>query len=279
MKYTIMGFSQEKLIEYNMDLTDVCILRYFVDFKDSGEMVKEIYKDEIYYWINYAKLREAIPIINISSNDVIRRRLRELQLKGILIHYTRNDFRGTYSFYNLGQNYKNLIHTQKNDNAHDSKVGEGTTQKSGGYDSKVGTKHSSIKHTSIKKHSSIKNITTTTEEDVVVVDELFIENFIKDFKEKYNCTLDYKHVKEMYAKKGKDVMSKYFNVFQTIIDSYITSGRDIASLGGLFKSCVIDEYTVPVSKLHIDKNRPWQSTNYEQREYDDEFYDSLCKFR
>ena len=38
MKYTIMGFSQIQAIEYNLDLIDLMLIRWFVDFKDSGEM-------------------------------------------------------------------------------------------------------------------------------------------------------------------------------------------------------------------------------------------------
>lgn len=38
MKYTMLGFSQQIAADYGLDLNDLAILRWFVDFKESSNM-------------------------------------------------------------------------------------------------------------------------------------------------------------------------------------------------------------------------------------------------
>ena len=134
MKYTMFGFNQEKLVEYDLDLVDAAILRYFIDFKETEDMLIEIVDNKPYYWLNYTKLKETIPVIKIKNNDVIRRRLKKLEDCGVLEHYFKKEG-GSYSFYRPGKRYVELIRgtTEKsegNTKGYDSKVGPGTTQKS-----------------------------------------------------------------------------------------------------------------------------------------------------
>ncbi|MDU4596491.1 DnaD domain protein [Clostridium botulinum] len=154
MKYTICGFSQEKLLEFNLDFTDALILRYFVDFKDTGDMVMEIHEGKPYYWLKYSALINEIPIIKIKSKDVLRRRLKKLEECGVLEFYLKKEG-GTYSFYALGPNYpilisKNSVPTQKS---------EGSTQKSSPTYSKVGRGHTqkSEQNINLLKDHSIKD--------------------------------------------------------------------------------------------------------------------------
>ena len=127
MKYTIHGFSQEKLIEYDLDSTDALILRYFVDFKDSGKMAMEIHENKPYYWLNYDALKADIPIIGIKSNDALRRRLKKLEESGVLDFYLKKEG-GSYSFYTLGSRYSSLICNEE----HPTQKSDGPTQKSDG---------------------------------------------------------------------------------------------------------------------------------------------------
>lgn len=155
MKYTILGFSQEELIKKELDTVDALILRYFVDFKDTGIMSMEIYRDKPYYWIKYEALIKEIPIIKIKSKDALRRRLKKLEECNVLEHYHKN-VGGSYSFYALGEGYKILIST--------------TTQKSEGYDSKVGggTTQKSEQNINLLNNSSIKDIYTFWNEKGIV---------------------------------------------------------------------------------------------------------------
>lgn len=104
IKYNIYGFSQSMLIKYGLDVIDALLLRYFVDFKNSGKMIKEKFHGEDYYWIDYKSVIEYIPIINITTNNALRRRLRKLEDCNMLKHHTKV-CKGCYSFYTLGENY------------------------------------------------------------------------------------------------------------------------------------------------------------------------------
>ena len=110
MKYTIHGSSQQKAIELGLDDRDLMILRWFVDYKDTGKMVKKILDNDMYYWIKYEGIQEAFPIINWKK-DTIYRRLKAMALKGVLKHKTVKEF-GTYSFYAIGPNYLGLTDTE-----------------------------------------------------------------------------------------------------------------------------------------------------------------------
>lgn len=154
MKFTINGFNQEKLIGYGLDAVDALILRYFIDFKDSGDMVIEIINNKPYYWVRYSYLISTIPIINLKSKDALRRRLKKLEKCKVLIHYHKNQG-GSYSYYGIGPNYKYLI---KNDPT--IQKSEGATQKSEGCDSKVGgatTQKSEQKINLLKDYSNKDN--------------------------------------------------------------------------------------------------------------------------
>lgn len=104
----IMGFNQEMIFKYNLDLVDIAILKWFIDLINKEKLVKEIIDGKIYYWVYYKKLLDDMPILKINNKDVIRRRMKIMEEKSILIHYTKKK-NGTYSYYNIGKNYKDLI--------------------------------------------------------------------------------------------------------------------------------------------------------------------------
>lgn len=108
MKYTLHGFSQPKLIELGLDYIDALILRYFIDFKDTNRMRREIINNQPYYWVKYEAIIEEYPILGITTKDRIYRRLKRLETIGVLKHTTVKN-QGTYSYYAVGNNYFSLI--------------------------------------------------------------------------------------------------------------------------------------------------------------------------
>lgn len=102
MKYTVLGFSQIKAVENNLDITDLTLLRYFIDFKDTGKMSTMIEDEKIYYWFKYEGFIKEYPILSI-KNDTVYRRMKILVEKGFLIHTTLKKG-GTFSYYNVSQN-------------------------------------------------------------------------------------------------------------------------------------------------------------------------------
>ncbi|NHI49113.1 hypothetical protein FDE94_14955 [Clostridium botulinum] len=107
MKFTILGFNQKKLIEFGLDSTDALILRYFIDFKDSGEMVSTIIENKTFYWIKYEAILQQLPILKLKKDSAYRR-LKKMCSSEILEHKTIKK-NGIYSFYTIGKGYIELI--------------------------------------------------------------------------------------------------------------------------------------------------------------------------
>lgn len=107
MKFTILGYSQAKLMGFGLDAVDAVLLRYFVDFKDSGSMFKETIEGELYYWLRYDGIMKELPILKLKK-DSIYRRFRNMAKVKILNHRTIKS-KGVYSYYNIGCNYVSLL--------------------------------------------------------------------------------------------------------------------------------------------------------------------------
>ncbi|WP_315115501.1 conserved phage C-terminal domain-containing protein [uncultured Clostridium sp.] len=107
MKYTILGFKQSELVKFGLDTVDALILRYFVDFKDSGRMVKEEIDNGIYYWVKYEGIIESLPILKLKK-DAVYRRLKKMSNVNILEHKTIIE-NGMFSYYGIGSKFIELI--------------------------------------------------------------------------------------------------------------------------------------------------------------------------
>ncbi|WP_315118510.1 conserved phage C-terminal domain-containing protein [uncultured Clostridium sp.] len=113
MKYTILGFKQSELVRFGLDMIDALILRYFVDFKDSGRMDEEEISGETYHWVRYDSIIEDLPILSLKK-DSIYRRLKRMTKTDILRHETIRE-NGVYSYYGIGSNFIQLISDFKTD--------------------------------------------------------------------------------------------------------------------------------------------------------------------
>ena len=126
MKYTVEGFSQKSLIDYGLDEKDALILRYFIDFKDSGKMKMKIINKVPYYWLKGSALLEQLPILRINNVDVLRRRLKKMTSCKILMHEHVLEG-GSYAFYAIGENYQDLLLYDDASECEDSEDTYGTT--------------------------------------------------------------------------------------------------------------------------------------------------------
>lgn len=118
MKYTILGYSQAKLKELGLDLIDAVLLRYFVDFKDSGTMAKRNIDGELYYWLKYEGIMKEFPILDLKKDSVYRR-FKNMSNSNVLNHKTIKS-KGVYSYYNIGSNYIHLLTDSMTTNDSDS---------------------------------------------------------------------------------------------------------------------------------------------------------------
>ncbi|MGM9533420.1 hypothetical protein [Intestinibacter sp.] len=107
MQKVLYGFSQEAACEMGLDIVDLLLLRWFVRFSESGNMVKKEIAGETYYWVNYSGVCDNYPILNVQKT-VIYRHFKKMADKGILKRYTLKA-NGTYSLYNLDEEYEKLL--------------------------------------------------------------------------------------------------------------------------------------------------------------------------
>lgn len=123
MKYSILGFSQEKVIaitkvvggkEYRLDVTDLLILQEMADFMNRKKIIKHIINDEEYFSIRYDAILEDLPILNIEKR-ALRVRVEKICLLGILERQVIKDCTGSWAVFRLTEKYEDLIynHEQK----------------------------------------------------------------------------------------------------------------------------------------------------------------------
>ena len=99
MKYTILGFQQEKLIGNELNVDDALILRVIKDmYSTVGMDFKEI-NGERCMWINYPYFLKQIPIIGSRSN--LMARIKKYEDKGFIVRNLENSrkgVKGSYAF-------------------------------------------------------------------------------------------------------------------------------------------------------------------------------------
>jgi predicted transcriptional regulator len=127
----------------------------------------------------------------------------------------------------------------------------------------------SKEHAIKTNHIKTNHIKTSSQKND---DEEFVNNFIKEFKTKYAASLTKKRIEELYLIFGKDNLNNYLNNFDKFIDS-----TEIKNKASYFYTAVLEQYKIPAIIKNTKKtnNMPIQSGNYKQREYDDEYFNSL----
>lgn len=111
MKYTIYGYSQEKLNNQGIDLESALILRVIADLytSNSKKIEYRIMENDKYMWCTYGYIHEQIPIIGAERTMI--RKIDSLIEKGILkkiVLKEKNGKKGNYLFITLGENYSDL---------------------------------------------------------------------------------------------------------------------------------------------------------------------------
>ncbi len=116
MRFSVFAYSQEKLLEYGLDVTDALILDWFANFF-IGKMEKRIFKDssdspKIFGWVKISKIMEDLPVIGITSEKGIRRRFDAFVEKGLMQRETVITQGGKRSYYRTTELYDTLLNTK-----------------------------------------------------------------------------------------------------------------------------------------------------------------------
>nr|WP_314113393.1 conserved phage C-terminal domain-containing protein [uncultured Leptotrichia sp.] len=117
MKYTINGYSQEKLLKNNLDLSDSLILRVLADiYSSNGKKIEyKIMNNDKYMWISYGYLFEQIPIIG--SERTLVRKIDSLIEKGMLkkeLVTSKKGIKGRFLYISFGEKYFELTEYSNN---------------------------------------------------------------------------------------------------------------------------------------------------------------------
>lgn len=130
------------------------------------------------------------------------------------------------------------------------------------------TKKNTCQAKTDKKNINVKKEKYVKEKSVVVV------NLVDLFNKKYNANFDYHKMEKLVYKKGLEVVEECINNF----DKYFYNANSVEGL--FFSFC--SKYNTQEAYKQLTKhtnnqnnNKPIQATNYEQRKYDDAFFDSL----
>ena len=127
MKYSFLGYNVKKIMEFNLDVKDLAILRYFDDFMESGKMNYEVIEGVKYYWISYKNIEDELPFLGLGKRFIMMRMLKLRDLR-ILAHYTKEG--GTFSYYALGEKYKELLYVNdSNDKNNDDNANSNNVKK------------------------------------------------------------------------------------------------------------------------------------------------------
>lgn len=166
MKYTIYGYSQEKLNNQSIDLESALILRVIADLytSNSKKIEYKIMENDKYMWCTYGYIHEQIPIIGAERTMI--RKIDSLIEKGILkkmVLKEKNGKKGNYLFITLGENYSDLTEYSTDEETKDvdrgtdkmssplpTKCHKGTDKMSSPLVTKCHNKDSSITNSSIK---------------------------------------------------------------------------------------------------------------------------------
>jgi hypothetical protein len=87
------------MMELGLDCVDAVILRWIVDFRDTGKMKRMLIDEGEFFWINYGTLIESVPITGITNKEVLARRMGKMCDCGLMLKHVEKSAQGTYTYF------------------------------------------------------------------------------------------------------------------------------------------------------------------------------------
>ena len=117
MRYSILGFNQEQLVEYGLNMNETLLLDYIYNAVASPTLEHRLEENKIYVWLNHSKILEDLPILNISE-DRIKRLLKHLKESELIdtIKESLGKGRGSKTFYTITEKCEQLRFTRVENN-------------------------------------------------------------------------------------------------------------------------------------------------------------------
>lgn len=316
IKYTVGAVQQDKLLELGLDLKDAYIISYLNDMRKWNNLLEKTVDGDKYMWVDYSKILTFLPALKIQSKDVLSRRFKKYEGLGLIKrHLHKNMVYGSYNFVFLTPEMNTLFEYNKIEDSHNEieemkkKLGlsgqcsSDTTQKSGGFDSKVAstTTQKSADNTLVKilpqtdSSSTNENPTAASGDDFFKnLKELLIKNKFKNYNSQTlknihkvsNSSLEeVQRVIEFMNKKGKPMKS---NVLVAIIKDkdYLAQDEDIKKsytrdekIKHMLLLTSQEEIDSIIAKLTASYGYPNYETlsNVDQKIIDQDLGNILCK--
>ena len=113
MKYTIL-INQYAAVNsgLDLDLIDLAIFDFIIDFSNCASCVKMHTTEGIYFWISHKLILDAMPLLNIKTNQGMIKRIDNLVKAGILQKHPNCELYNK-TLYCFGENYELLTFTEK----------------------------------------------------------------------------------------------------------------------------------------------------------------------
>ena len=118
MKWYSNGINTLELLLINdeFDPVDTYILRYLIDFINTGNMDAHLFGVDKYYWICYQSLLDNLPLLKVKTTRSIRSRFEKYIECGLMEHKTSHKrivknkiIRGTFSFYRFTEKVQKIV--------------------------------------------------------------------------------------------------------------------------------------------------------------------------
>ena len=123
MKYSILGFNQERVLSLtrevkdvkkdktttiSIDVDDLLILSVIADISNRKSIRKVILEDGQYSWISYNVILEDLPILRIDKKQLRRRLDKLVEFELIDLKVERVNGSGTFVYIKIGKEYEAL---------------------------------------------------------------------------------------------------------------------------------------------------------------------------
>ena len=106
MRFSFFGFSQRAAIDLGLDPADLLILRWFVDFRNSGKMISKEIDGKMFYLVSYSAVAEDLTILYMKKDSVYRR-FKKMCDKNVLENRVIKS-KKTLVYFNTAENFPKL---------------------------------------------------------------------------------------------------------------------------------------------------------------------------
>jgi hypothetical protein len=87
MKFEILGFNQEKVVELGLSVNDLILLNYITDAIASPTMQHRVQDGIAYVWLKHDRILQDLPILDIKERSLINylNKLKDLGLLSVCV--------------------------------------------------------------------------------------------------------------------------------------------------------------------------------------------------